>query len=164
MATSVLIFVFPPSSDAIVSGGMSAFTAALSKIEIEKYFTIYFVLPKISDHNDLTGDFCSDGEGVSATSKSLNRLIVSKPPTIASIKAVRVLAMAISMLICVAVRKKIVGFINGEERTNAMTALNGMPVFIRDSPIGIAAYVGKGETKPIRAAEIIAMYSFVEEN
>ena len=58
---------------------------------------------------------------------------------IASKNAVTVLAIAISMLICVAVRKKMVGFIRGDERMNAMTALNGTPDVINDNPIGIAA-------------------------
>jgi hypothetical protein len=89
--------------------------------------------------------------------------MVSNPPIRASIKAVTVLAIAISMLICVAVRKNIVGFIKGEERINAITALKGTPDVINDSPIGIAAYVGKGEIKPIRAAEMMAMYSFLDE-
>jgi hypothetical protein len=53
---------------------------------------------------------------------------------------------------------------SGEERINAITALKGIPDVISDSPMGIAAYVGKGEIKPIRAAEIMAMYSFREEN
>jgi hypothetical protein len=43
------------------------------------------------------------------------------------------------MLICVAVRKNIVGFMSGEEKINAITALKGTPVVINDSPIGIAA-------------------------
>jgi hypothetical protein len=82
----------------------------------------------------------------------------------ASANAVTVLAIAISILICVAVRKNIVGFINGEERINAITALNGIPDVINDNPIGIAAYVGKGEITPMIAAEIIARYSFLEES
>jgi hypothetical protein len=88
---------------------------------------------------------------------------VSKPPITARIKAVTVLAIAISMLICVAVRKNIVGFMSGDDRINAITALKGIPDVINDNPIGIAAYVGKGEIKPIRAAETMAMYSFREE-
>jgi hypothetical protein len=68
------------------------------------------------------------------------------------------------MLIWVAVRKNIVGFISGEERINAMTTLKGIPDVIKDSPIGIAAYVGKGEIKPIRAAEMMARYLFPEES
>jgi hypothetical protein len=67
------------------------------------------------------------------------------------------------MLICVAVRKKIVGFIKGEEKINAITALKGTPVVISDNPIGMAAYVGKGEIKPIMAAEMMATYSFLDE-
>ena len=94
----------------------------------------------------------------------MNNLIVSNPPIIASIKAVTVLAIAISILICVAVRKNIVGFIKGEERINAITALKGTPDVINDNPIGIAAYVGKGEIKPTIAAEMIATYSFLDEN
>lgn len=58
---------------------------------------------------------------------------------IARRKAVTVLAIAISMPICVAVRKKIVGFMSGEERINAITTLKGIPVLMRDTPIGIAA-------------------------
>lgn len=60
--------------------------------------------------------------------------------------------MAMLMPSCVAVRKKIVGFIRGEERINAITALNGRPVAIRERPMGTAAYVGSGEASPIRAA------------
>jgi hypothetical protein len=63
----------------------------------------------------------------------------------------------------VAVRKKIVGFINGDERMNAITALKGTPDVINESPMGIAAYVGNGEIKPMRDAEIMARYSFREE-
>jgi len=94
----------------------------------------------------------------------LNNLIVNKPPITANKNAVIVLAIAISILICVAVRKNIVGFISGEERINAITALKGIPDVIKDSPIGIAAYVGKGETKPMRAADRIPRYSFLDEN
>jgi hypothetical protein len=47
---------------------------------------------------------------------------------------------------------------------NAMMALNGMPDAIKESPIGIAAYVGSGEASPIRAAPIIAMCSLTGEN
>jgi hypothetical protein len=65
------------------------------------------------------------------------------------------------MLICVAVRKKIVGFINGDDRMNAMTALNGNPADMSERPIGIAAYVGSGETTPAKAATTIERYSFV---
>jgi hypothetical protein len=90
--------------------------------------------------------------------------MVSNPPIIARRKAVTVLASAISKLICVAVRKNIVGFINGDERINAITALNGIPDVMNESPIGIAAYVGNGEINPMRAAEIIAMYLFLEES
>jgi len=68
--------------------------------------------------------------------------------------------MAIPILICVAVRKKIVGFIRGEERTNAITALNGSPVAVSESPMGIAAYVGSGEASPIRAAMMMERNSF----
>jgi hypothetical protein len=64
----------------------------------------------------------------------------------------------------VAVRKNIVGFISGEERINAITALNGIPDLMKESPIGIAAYVGKGETTPMSAADVMAMYSFLEES
>jgi hypothetical protein len=94
----------------------------------------------------------------------LNNLIVSNPPITARIKAATVRAIAISMLICVAVRKNIVGFISGEDKINAITALNGIPDVINDSPIGIAAYVGKGEIKPMKAAEIMAKYSLRDEN
>jgi hypothetical protein len=67
------------------------------------------------------------------------------------------------MPICVAVRKKIVGFISGDERINAITALNGTPDVMSDNPTGIAAYVGIGEMIPMTAAESIAKYSFREE-
>ena len=53
--------------------------------------------------------------------------------------AVNVLANAISMPSCVAVRKKTLGFISGEEITKAITALKGIPAGIKDNPIGIAA-------------------------
>jgi hypothetical protein len=53
---------------------------------------------------------------------------------------------------------------SGEERTNAITALKGIPVAMRESPTGIAAYVGKGETKPIMAPTTMVTYSFFEEN
>jgi hypothetical protein len=72
--------------------------------------------------------------------------------------------MAISRLICVTVRKKTVGFISGEEMMNAMIALNGIPAERKERPIGIAAYVGRGETSPMHAAETIARYSFLLEN
>ena len=62
--------------------------------------------------------------------------------------------------ICVAVRKKIVGFIRGEERMNAITALNGSPVTIIERPMGTAAYVGSGEASPIKAAMTMDRDSF----
>ena len=83
-----------------------------------------------------------------------------KPPTTASTKAARVLTTAISIPSCVAVRKNTVGFINGDAMTNATIALNGTPKVRNDNPIGIAAYVGKGETRPTRAAKKIAPYTF----
>jgi hypothetical protein len=70
-------------------------------------------------------------------------------------KAETVLAIAIPMPIWVAVRKKIVGFIKGDERVNAITALNVSPVDIRERPIGMAAYVGSGDAIPTRAAKMI---------
>ena len=82
----------------------------------------------------------------------MNTFAVSIPPVTARRKAATVRAMAMLILICVAVRKKIVGFIRGEERMNAITALNGSPVAISERPMGTAAYVGSGEASPIKAA------------
>jgi hypothetical protein len=56
-----------------------------------------------------------------------------------------------------------VGFINGEERMKAITALKGIPPAMSERPTGIAAYVGRGETKPMRAPKTIRRYSFFEE-
>jgi hypothetical protein len=56
------------------------------------------------------------------------------------------------------------GFIKGEEMTNAKIALNGTPTERRLNPIGIAAYVGRGETRPIALAVIIDTYSLRVEN
>jgi hypothetical protein len=89
---------------------------------------------------------------------------MSNPPNIPRIYAVTVLTIAISIPICVAVRKKTVGFINGDEIINAITALNGIPAAINERPIGIAAYVGNGEIMPTAEARIIEPNSlFVEK-
>jgi hypothetical protein len=64
---------------------------------------------------------------------------------------------------CVAVRKNTVGFINGDAMMNATMALNGTPTVRSDKPIGIAAYVGNGETRPTRAARKIAPDSLRKE-
>ena len=45
IAINVLILALPESKRVIISGGTNAFTAALNKIAIEKYFAIYLVLP-----------------------------------------------------------------------------------------------------------------------
>jgi hypothetical protein len=45
-------------------------------------------------------------------------------------------------------QKKIIGFINGKEKTNARTVLKGIPVAIKESHAGIAAY--EGREKPNR--------------
>jgi len=84
-----------------------------------------------------------------------NIFIVIKPPVIAIKKAVSVLATAISIPICVAVKKKTPGFISGDERIKAIIALKGTPAEINETPIGIAAYVGSGESNPINAPAII---------
>jgi hypothetical protein len=74
--------------------------------------------------------------------------------------AVIVRAIAIDSPICVTVKKKILGLINGDDMTNAITAPNGIPADINETPIGIAAYVGSGETKPINEAEMMDRNSF----
>lgn len=72
----------------------------------------------------------------------------SKPEVIPRRKAVPVLTIAISIPICVAVRKKMLGFIRGDEMINARIALKGTPAESKLKPIGIAAYVGNGESNP----------------
>ena len=90
--------------------------------------------------------------------------MVKIPATIPRRKAVNVRASAISIPICDAVRKKTLGFINGEATTKAMMALNGMPPCNRERPTGIAAYVGSGEARPTSAAEAMDSSSFRFEN
>jgi hypothetical protein len=51
------------------------------------------------------------------------------------------------------VRKKMLGFIRGEETTNARIALNGTPPGSNERPTGMAAYVGSGEMRPTSDAE-----------
>jgi len=64
----------------------------------------------------------------------------------------------------VAVRKNIVDSLRRRKNKCYNCAKKELRMSLMTSPIGIAAYVGKGEINPIRAAEMMAMYSFLMRN
>ena len=155
IAISVLNLPSPPRSPAIVSGGIKARTAELRRRAMEKYFIMYIELATISCVSVFSADRRKELIPGCSRYNRVKTFVVRNPPPTASRKAATVRAMAMLILICVAVRKKIVGFISGEERMNAITALNGSPVVIRERPMGTAAYVGNGEASPTRAATMM---------
>lgn len=160
MAMSVLNLPLPPRRSVIISGGTSALTAELMRSAMEKYFKIYFELATTSCSKVLFDVPRENVSAVCSRNMCVKNFAVSIPPNTPNMNADTVRAMAISIPIWEAVRKNTVGFINGEESINAITALKGRPAVKSDRPMGMAAYVGSGETMPASAATTMERYSF----